>query len=1505
MRKLYTSITCLLCLAIVSSVTGVYAAGADRNSSGSAAMLRKDDTRVAKALGTPDYTPQAPARGVKAAAPSYDESLVFYGLLRENNAWPTPNPGVYSFKPFASDWAVTPLKTGESNTDFTYCGTRGGVYANGKLYVINNNTSKLTCFNPETWEMTEIAAVGGSFSGQWATDLAWDPVGDRVYGCFITGWDEYAVGTIDLTTAQVTRLKDLGEFYFHVLVSTPAGDLYGIGTDGVFYSIDKDTGAYTRVGATGVGDLNKYFSTSTVQDAVVDPVSGRLFWFNNIPSFPTLYEIDITTGKATMIGYTPKAAKFGTVFIPFEVESPDAPAFATDLKVRFSDVYGHGTVTFTLPAVTSAGDALEGTLSYEVRIGSEVLASGTGTPGEAVTAPITTSARGEVTVEVVVTSASGKKSTTSAKSWSGADTPLPVSDIATAVSADHRSVSLSWKAPATGANGGAIDTEALRYRVVRMPDNVEVAASHSDTHIDDTPATNSYSRYTYEITPLTGTLEGAATSSPAVRLGPSMSAPYREDFSTPAGFDLMNIVDVHGDGATWSRYAGNDANSEAYAQCDLSDENPKDDWLMLPPLALTSGTQYVMSFRASAFMVTYPEVLEVKAGRSGTPADMSITILPQREIENAMSWTWYTYICTFEVPESGDWHIGFHGMSPAGRHRIGIDDIVIDGASKDAPAAVADLKAMPAPKGAQSATVSFTVPSLTQGGQPAVTAMSAEIIVNNTVAKKLDNLAAGAKVSETVETAEGANEVTVVCSNGAGMSLPAKCSVFTGADSPGAVRNLTARVSGPDVTLSWDAPEGLNGGYVDPAEITYTVVRYLSLEDNQKFGPVTELTYTDHYEADSQTLLTYMVYAHQAGTSAFGPVAMTNSVVAGGEYYTLPFKETFDQGFCSKVCGVVSIDAARSYWALWQEISEIETADPQDDDYGCIFFEPFKSGESARYFSGNIALGNAADPVLTLWVNPTQSRGRLDIEIAAEGGNWHTVKTIDFSTARLSGWNKIEIPLGAYKGKDFIQYSLVGTASDELGRIYADNMSITDMRDNDLSLRADMRRTFYLDRDNEIKLTVTNEGRRKAGGYEITLYRDDAPVRTFAGPDLETGATATYTHVERISVESPFSAVYRAEIDWADDENTANNATAAVAVKNLIERFPAPEGLRATTDSEGNARLTWSRPAPAENKSLERVTDSFEDYEPFIINDMGDWEMADIDGECGTFPVIQAWYPNMRVPKAWMVWNLWELTADADNTTTWNPVTGKQILVSFCDRDNDNDDWLISPELDGKAQTITFYAKAITILYGDEEFEMLYSTTDREVSSFVKAENGYGSVSVEWTEFSFDVPAGARFFAIRRINDGAVMCLDDVTFTPGNGIPANLTLEGYNVYRDGVKLNDSPLTSTDFADRLPDEYAHSYSVSAVYNHGESRATDRVVASVGQAGISDATPGAVKVAAGEGMITVENAAGMSLRLYSADGVLRHSSTGTGHDTIATAPGIYVLCAGTDTYKLHVK
>ena len=65
-----------------------------------------------------------------------------------------------------------------------------------------------------------------------------------------------------------------------------------------------------------------------------------------------------------------------------------------------------------------------------------------------------------------------------------------------------------------------------------------------------------------------------------------------------------------------------------------------------------------------------------------------------------------------------------------------------------------------------------------------------------------------------------------------------------------------------------------------------------------------------------------------------------------------------------------------------------------------------------------------------------------------------------------------------------------------------------------------------------------------------------------------------------------------------------------------------------------------------------------------------------------------------------------------------------------------------------------------------------------------------------------------------------------------------LTLIGYNIYRDGVKVNDTPVTDTKFTDKVGG--AHLYNVTAVYDKGEARFSNTAEVTAA-AGISEVEP----------------------------------------------------------------
>ena len=95
------------------------------------------------------------------------------------------------------------------------------------------------------------------------------------------------------------------------------------------------------------------------------------------------------------------------------------------------------------------------------------------------------------------------------------------------------------------------------------------------------------------------------------------------------------------------------------------------------------------------------------------------------------------------------------------------------------------------------------------------------------------------------------------------------------------------------------------------------------------------------------------------------------------------------------------------------------------------------------------------------------------------------------------------------------------------------------------------------------------------------------------------------------------------------------------------------------------------------------------------------------------------------------------------------------------------DHWLISPELSGKAQTISFFVKEITKEYGSEKYEVLASSTNNSPTSFKIVGSVHEANSDDWEMVSVTLPAGTKYFAIRHVSyDIFAMMIDDVTYEP-------------------------------------------------------------------------------------------------------------------------------------------
>ena len=163
----------------------------------------------------------------------------------------------------------------------------------------------------------------------------------------------------------------------------------------------------------------------------------------------------------------------------------------------------------------------------------------------------------------------------------------------------------------------------------------------------------------------------------------------------------------------------------------------------------------------------------------------------------------------------------------------------------------------------------------------------------------------------------------------------------------------------------------------------------------------------------------------------------------------------------------------------------------------------------------------------------------------------------------------------------------------------------------------------------------------------------------------------------------------------------------------------------------------------------------------------GEWTLYDGNG-MKVYGLTDVEYENKYAPSAWMVFN----------RAKTNPVhgdgkshSGHQCMMSVSSIEDHvpatTDHWLISPELSGEAQTITFYARQLTTQYGNEKYEVLASSTNNTPTSFTIVGSTREITGEDWQEVSVSLPAGSKYFAIRHISyDIFAMLVDDITYEP-------------------------------------------------------------------------------------------------------------------------------------------
>ena len=130
-----------------------------------------------------------------------------------------------------------------------------------------------------------------------------------------------------------------------------------------------------------------------------------------------------------------------------------------------------------------------------------------------------------------------------------------------------------------------------------------------------------------------------------------------------------------------------------------------------------------------------------------------------------------------------------------------------------------------------------------------------------------------------------------------------------------------------------------------------------------------------------------------------------------------------------------------------------------------------------------------------------------------------------------------------------------------------------------------------------------------------------------------------------------------------------------------------------------------------------------------------------------------------------------------------------------------------------------------------------------------------------------------------------------------------LSLLGFNVYRDGEKINSELLEEGYYVDTEAPAGEHYYNVTTVYDKGESAFSNQVSTTTGIDAVANSN---VSVYTKQSTIYVKGGNGQQFRVYNVVGQCFENKT-INSDNYATTltPGIYMVSVGGKTTKVVLK
>lgn len=1388
-----------------------------------------------------------------------------WGNLAGMGGWTsgTEKYGVYSFK------AQAPLSLNPVATDGGMNANAGSALVDGVYHVITADYTLARLgivdlfhskYDANTWDMIGTTEEVKYQNQLIAIEQAYDRKNGKVYGLFYnSSLSAREFGIIDYTTLTRTTIG-VAQNYYVALGITSEGVMYGIAEDGNLYSISTETGEETLVGATGI-ELKDEKGTVYQQTGEIDQNTNTFYWTAvSNTGITALYTVDLTTGQATKVSdFTNYETWQGLMFPAIDYEA-DAPSAVTDMTVTMVEDTQNGTLKFNLPTTSNAGDPLTENVTYAAYVGETSIGEGEGEPGQEISIALNNLPYDLNIIKVSVKNSVGDGPVTLKRQWVGFDVPKAPRwprqslDIATGKN------TISWYAP-DGMEHDGYQGE-LTYKVVRMPDGKvldgEISSKYGKANITDDLSGMPENNWYYIVYAKNGDKISEGANSDKKVYGEGHMPPYRETFDTKESIDNFTMIDGNGSFYKWV-YGDDEQAIYFYGKWRAPNA-----WAITPKLALKSGRTYTFRMKTMVADKAKPERIEVKMGNDRTVEAMTTEVIGQTEVASQQ---YVTYEGKISPEADGDYFIGIHTFNEKPTYVIYVDDIELDiDPLATAPKGVTELKSTPDADGAPKTVISFTAPTEAIDGTALTSISKIEVKRDGQLVKTFDNPAPGAQLQFEDETEkDGLYKYVVTAYAGDEFGEKATIDAYLGFDVPLPPKVRTLEDLETQVKFSWSQVPtvGVRGGVVKPEDCTFIV--YDTEEDNT----ATERARVDGNEyvfdlntdeGEQRMLVMGLAAENKAGR---GGIYGSDGLTIGAPY-TLPFKDTFG-------------DISDYYW--WVDrvedssFSTDEESETPDGDNRSILLTVRNKKSEAWLNSGKLSLKGSTQPMVFFDCN-VSAGAKLLVELQSP------TKTVTLGTIEPSdGWKAVSYELPEEMIDEryvFVKFHAQNT-SDEEATVAIDNMTVRDMPTYNLTLSMAAPKSVTRGGTANIKVKVANDGIEPMSDYTVVVKAGEQTLlEEEVSDELEAFAEKTF------DVELPTS-IFSADESVTITANVANDydeveGDNAAEANIMIEALDLPQPGTAKADVwMDNAKVSWT--APASTNYV--VNEDFEKYPASIIDGIGPWTLYDGDeGYTGDFGVEDApEHDNQGSQMAFQVVNLEAWGFGIEENPSFVAHSGKQYLGSFYafayDWSTgkgyyvDQDNWLVSPELPGHEQTISFWVRNSKL--GEDEvkesFDVLASTTGNATEDFTATLIETTEVTGgEWQQFTATLPEGTKYFAIHHNTPGGsyFFMLDDVSYEMSAG-----EILGYRIYaadksteakaaRAGGKQTEWQLVAEAEADaqtvsfNLDNAGFKQYAVTVVYTTGESAPLYATVTT--------------------GVNTVENAANTTFDVYAIDGKL---------------------------------